>query len=129
MIKAQVLAIEGMMNVYIQWLIVIKIFCFIIFGKTGFLWWPSVATARYTGQQMSVEWHAVGPQPAFKTFEGVLIVFLGSIVVRSGCFCIRILPFLNKAYFCLCLTMMLSWCCVTKNIEISLFFLLFYLSY
>ena len=36
-----------------------------------------------------------------------------------------ILPFLNKAFFCLCLAMMLSWCCVTKNMEMSLLFLLF----
>ena len=35
------------------------------------------------------------------------------------------MPFLNKAFFCLCLTMMLSWCCVTKNMEMSLLFLLF----
>ena len=33
--------------------------------------------------------------------------------------------FLIKLFFCLCLTMMLSWCGVTKNIEMSLLFLLF----
>ena len=31
--------------------------------------------------------------------------------------------FLINLFFCLCLTMMLSWCCVTKNIEMSLLFL------
>ena len=30
-----------------------------------------------------MEWYAVGPQPAYKTFEDILIVLLGSIVVNE----------------------------------------------
>ena len=29
-----------------------------------------------------MEWHAVGPQPAYKTFEDIMIVLLGSIVAE-----------------------------------------------
>ena len=35
-----------------------------------------------------MEWYAVGPQPAYKTFEDILIVLLGSIVVNEWvCLC------------------------------------------
>ena len=30
-----------------------------------------------------MEWHVVGPQPAYKTFEDILIVLLGSIVEKE----------------------------------------------
>ena len=30
-----------------------------------------------------MEWHVVGPQPAYKTFEDILIVILGSIVEKE----------------------------------------------
>ena len=29
------------------------------------------------------EWHGVGPEPAYKTLEDILIVLLGSIVVKE----------------------------------------------
>ena len=29
-----------------------------------------------------MEWHAVGPQPAYKTFEDILIVLLVSVVAE-----------------------------------------------
>ena len=72
-----------------------------------------------------MEWHAVGPQPAYKFFEDILIVLLGSIVVKEWVFLYTYFAILYNAYFFLCLTMMLSCCCVTKNIEMSLLFLLF----
>ena len=33
-----------------------------------------------------MEWHAVGPQPAYKTFEDILIVLFQSIVVKEWVF-------------------------------------------
>ena len=34
------------MNVEIQWVIVLKLFCVIMLGKIGFSWWLPVETAR-----------------------------------------------------------------------------------
>ena len=63
----------------------IKRFCFIL-GKIGFSSWLPVAKARGELQMHRptnvIEWHAVGPQLAYKTFEDILIVLLGSIVAE-----------------------------------------------
>ena len=68
----------------------IKLFGFIILGKIGFSWWLPVATARgeleICRPENVMEWHAVGPQPAYKTFEDILIVLLQSIVVKEWAF-------------------------------------------
>ena len=64
-------------------------------------------------------------EPAYKTFKEILIVLLGSIVVKKWVFLYIYFAIPYKAFFCLCLTMMLSWCCVTKNVRMSLLFLLF----
>ena len=53
-------------------------------GKIGFSLWLPVASARGELEMYRpanvVEWHAVEPQPAYKTFEDILVVLLGSIV-------------------------------------------------
>ena len=36
-----------------------------------------------------MEWHAVGPEPAYKTFEDILIVLLRSIVAEKWMFLYR----------------------------------------
>ena len=69
-----------------------KLFCFIILGKIGFSLWLPVANARGELQIYRpanvMEWYAVGPQPAYKTFEDILIVLLGSIEVNKWvCLC------------------------------------------
>ena len=68
----------------------IKLFGFIILGKIGFSWWLPVATARgeleICRPENVMEWHAVGPQPAYKTFEDILIVLLQSIVGKEWAF-------------------------------------------
>ena len=46
LIKTQILSLEFMMSVSIQWFIVLKLFCLIILGKIGFSWWLPVATVR-----------------------------------------------------------------------------------
>ena len=63
----------------------IKTFCFIL-GKIVFSLWLPVANAlgeleMYRPANV-MERHAVGPQPAYKTFEDILIVLLGSIVAE-----------------------------------------------
>ena len=63
----------------------IKRFCFIL-GKIGFSSWLPVAKAlgeleMYRPANV-MEWHAVGPQPAYKTFEDILIVLLVSVVAE-----------------------------------------------
>ena len=90
LIKTQILALEGMMNVKIQWFIVLKLFCFIILGKIGFAWWLPVATAPgeleiYMPANV-MEQHAVGPQPAYKTLKDSLIILVGSIVKKKWAF-------------------------------------------
>ena len=61
----------------------LKRFCFML-GKIGFSLWLPVASARGELEMYRpanvVEWHAVEPQPAYKTFEDILVVLLGSIV-------------------------------------------------
>ena len=78
------------MNVKIQWFIVLKLFCFIILGKIGFAWWLPDAAARGELEMYRpanvIEWYAVGPQPAYKTFKDILIVLLGSIVMKKWVF-------------------------------------------
>ena len=63
----------------------IKRFCF-IFGKTGFSSWLPFANGRGELEMYRpanvMEWHAVGPQPAYKTLEDILIVLLGSVVAE-----------------------------------------------
>ena len=48
--------------------------------------WLPVANARVEHEMYRptnvMEWHAVGPQPTYKTFEDILIVLLGSIVAE-----------------------------------------------
>lgn len=60
---------------------------FSFFGKIGFSLWLPVANARGELQIYRpanvMEWYAVGPQPAYKTFEDILIVLLGSIEVNN----------------------------------------------
>ena len=74
----------------IQWFRVLQLFYLIFLGKIGFSWWPPVATARCELEICMpanvMEWHAVGPQPAYKTFKDILIVPLGSIVVKEWVF-------------------------------------------
>ena len=94
-----------MTNVYIQWFIALKLFCFITSSKIGFSWWLPVATARgelkINRPANAMEWHAVGPQPAYKTFEDVWIVFLGSIVVKEWVFFPRgVLPYMGYIGTC-----------------------------
>ena len=66
------------MNVEIQWVIVLKLFCVIILGKIGFSWWLPVETARgeleiYRPANV-MEKHAVRPQLVYKTFKDILII-------------------------------------------------------
>ena len=90
LIEIHILAQEEMMNVQFEWFLVLKHFCFIL-GKNLFLivascreralWtWTDVQTSNRPANVM--EWHAVGPQRAYKTFEDNLIVLLGSIVAE-----------------------------------------------
>ena len=101
-------------------------------SKIVFTLWLPVASTRGELEMYRpanvMERHAVGPQPAYKTFEDILIVLFGSIVVVVGVFVQLFCHFFNKTYLCSCLIMMLNWCCVTNNIKMSCY-LYFYLSY
>ena len=59
-------------------------------GKIGFSWWLPVAPARgeleICRPANVMEWHAVGPQPAYKTSEGILILLLQPIAVKEWVF-------------------------------------------
>ena len=48
----------------------------------GFRSQTRVPNLKCTGQMACHEWHTVGPQPAYKAFEDILIVLLGSVVAE-----------------------------------------------